>query len=290
MHVIIQPRDGITPLVEGIRQAQSSIEIIIYRLDRLEIEQALVEAAARGIHVHAVVTYTNKEDLKDIKKLERRLEERRITVTRTAEDLVRYHTKMMIVDRKRLFLLTFNFTFLDIHHSRSFGVITEEPRLVAEAVRLFEADAFREKRALDIEDFVVSPVNSRRRLSDFILGAEQQLLIYDGKLSDPQMTQLLENRARAGIEIKVIGEMNRRVKGVKVRKMPLIRLHVQAIIRDGKALFFGSQSLRKVELDSRREVGLITDDPEAVRNFFIIFEMDWGDIINLPSQQDKETV
>ncbi|MDX2034742.1 MAG: phospholipase D-like domain-containing protein [Blastocatellia bacterium] len=279
MHVIIQPRDGITPLVEGIRQAQSSIEVIIYRLDRLEIEQALVEAAGRGVHVHALVTYTNKEDLKDIRKLERRLEDRGIIVTRTAEDLVRYHTKMMIVDRRQLFLLTFNFTFLDIHHSRSFGVISEEPRLVAEAIRLFEADAFREKRALDIEDFVVSPVNARQKLSEFILGAERQLLIYDGKLSDPQMTKLLENLAKAGIDIRVIGEMPRHVKGIRVRKMPLIRLHVQAIIRDGKALFFGSQSLRKVELDSRREVGLITDDPEAVRNFFIIFEMDWGDII-----------
>lgn len=279
MHVIIQPRDGIAPLIEGIRQAQSSIEVIIYRLDRLEIEQALVEAAGRGVHVHALITHTNKEDLKEIKKLERRLEDRGIVVTRTAEDLVRYHTKMMIVDRRQLFLLTFNFTFLDIHHSRSFGVISEDPRLVAEGIRIFEADAFREKRALEIEDFVVSPVNARQRLSEFILGAERQLLIYDGKLSDPQMIKLLENLAKAGIDIKVIGEMPRRVKGIKIRKMPLIRLHVQAIIRDEQALFFGSQSLRKVELDSRREVGLITDDPEAVRHFFIIFEMDWGDII-----------
>ncbi|MFN0084624.1 MAG: phospholipase D-like domain-containing protein [Blastocatellia bacterium] len=279
MHVIIQPRDGIAPLIEGIRQAQSSIEIIIYRLDRLEIEQALVEAAGRGVHVHALITYTNREDLKDIKKLERRLADRGITVTRTAEDLVRYHTKMMIVDRRQLFLLTFNFTFLDIHHSRSFGIVSENPRVVGEAVRLFEADAYREKRALEIDDFVVSPVNARQRLSELILGAERQLLIYDGKLSDPQMIKLLENRAKAGIDIKVIGEMPRRVKGIKVRKMPLFRLHVQAIIRDGQALFFGSQSLRKVELDSRREVGLITDDSEAVRTFFIIFEMDWGNII-----------
>jgi hypothetical protein len=32
-------------------------------------------------------------------------------------------------------------------------------------------------------------------------------------------------------------------------------------------------------LDRRREVGLITNDQEAVKNFFIIFEMDWGDIV-----------
>jgi hypothetical protein len=61
--------------------------------------------------------------------------------------------------------------------------------------------------------------------------------------------------------------------------MPQLRLHVQAIIRDGREVFFGSQSLRKVELDERREVGLITDDQQAVESFFIIFEMDWGDLI-----------
>ncbi|MGH9800232.1 MAG: phospholipase D-like domain-containing protein, partial [Blastocatellia bacterium] len=135
MHVIIQPRDGIEPLLEGINQAKESVEIVIYRLDRLEIEQALVVAAARGVRVHALITFTNKEDLREIKRLEKRLTEHKVKVTRTAEDLVRYHSKMMIIDRRALYLLTFNFTFLDIHHSRRFGVITDRPQLISEAVQ-----------------------------------------------------------------------------------------------------------------------------------------------------------
>ena len=280
MQVIIQPRDGIEPFLEGIRQAEESVEVILYRLDRLEIEQELVFAAARGVHVHALVTYTNKEDLKEIRKLERRLAERGVKVTRTAEDLVRYHTKMMIIDRRMLYLLTFNFTFLDIHHSRSFGVITDKHNLIAEAVRLFEADVNGQSNRVEAEHFVISPVNSRRKLSEFILGAKKQLLIYDGKLTDSRMIKLLESQAEAGVEIKVIGAMSRTALGVEVRAMPLIRLHAQAIIRDGREAFFGSQSLRKVELDQRREVGLITSDAGAVRSFKVIFEMDWGDIIN----------
>jgi cardiolipin synthase A/B len=279
MHVIVQPRDGIEPLLDGIRNAQQSVEIIIYRLDRLEIEQALVEAAWRGVHVHALITYTNKENLKDIKRLEKRLRDAGVTVTRTAEDLVRYHTKLMIVDRRALYLLTFNFTFLDIHHSRSFGVITEDPKLVAEAVALFEADTQQLKPQPEAEDFVISPINARRKLTEFILGAKRQLLIYDGKLSDAEMIKYLETCARTGVEVKLIGAMSKKVKGIEVRKMPLMRLHVQAIIRDGQQVFFGSQSLRKVELDHRREVGLITADPEAVQHFLVIFELDWGDIV-----------
>jgi phosphatidylserine/phosphatidylglycerophosphate/cardiolipin synthase-like enzyme len=279
MEVIIQPRDGIEPLLNGIKQAQQSIEIIIYRLDRLEIEQALVEAVARGVWVHALITPTNRENLKEIKRLERRLAGRGVKVTQTARDLVRYHTKMMIIDRRRLFLLTFNFTFLDIHHSRSFGVVTENPALVQEAVHLFEADTLHRPDEIKFEHFVISPINARQKLADFILGAQRQLLIYDGRLSDAEIIRHIDNRAKAGVEIKVIGEMNRRVKGARVKKMRHLRLHTQAIIRDLDQVFFGSQSLRKVELDQRREVGLITDDNDAVKHFFIIFEMDWGDII-----------
>ncbi len=279
MRVIVQPRDGIELLLEGIRSAQQSVEVTIYRLDRLEVEQALIEAAGRGVRVHALTTYTNREDLKEIKKLEKRLTDAGVLVTRTAEDLVRYHSKVMIVDRRALFLMTFNFTFLDIHHSRSFGVITEDPVLVNEAVRLFEADTLQIKHVPEVEPFVISPLNARQKLAAFIKGAERQLLIYDGKLSDAQMIRLLEERARAGVEIKVIGALDKRIKGITVRKMPQMRLHVQAIIRDGRDLFFGSQSLRKVELDQRREVGLITAKPEAVEHFRVIFELDWGDII-----------
>jgi cardiolipin synthase A/B len=279
MHVIVQPRDGIEPLLDGIRNAQQSVEIIIYRLDRLEIEQALIEAAWRGARVHALITYTNKEDLKDIKRLEKRLRDAGVTVTRTAEDLVRYHSKMLIVDRRALYLLTFNFTFLDIHHSRSFGVITEDSRLVGEAVALFEADTQRLSPQPEAEDFVISPINARQKLGEFILGAKRQLLIYDNKLSDAEMIRHLETCAKTGVDIKLIGTLDKKVKGIEVRKMPHMRLHVQAIIRDGQQVFFGSQSLRKVELDHRREVGLITADPEAVQHFLVIFELDWGDIV-----------
>ena len=279
MRVIIQPRDGVEPLIEGIGQAKTSVEIIIYRLDRLEIEQALIEAAARGVLVHVLITYTNKDDLEEIKRFEKRLTKSGVQVTRTDEKLVRYHCKMMIVDRRRLFLLTFNFTFLDIYHSRAFGVITEDQALVDEAIHLFEVDAEQTKLTRGIGHLIVSPVNARPKLSEFILGAEKQLLIYDDKLSDAQMISLLEDRVKAGVDVKVIGKMGRSVKGVEVRKASPIRLHAQAIIRDGNDVFFGSQSLRKVELDRRREVGLIIDAREAVENFFIIFEMDWGDII-----------
>lgn len=282
MQLIIQPIDGIQPLMKAIANAKNSIEIVIYKFDQVEIEQALAEAVARGVSVHVLVTHTNKDDLKTIKKLEKRLEDFGIRVTRTNNDLVRYHTKMMIIDRKTLFILTFNFIFLDIYHSRSFGIITDEPRYVKEAITLFESDSFVSAYKLKKSDFnnlIVSPINSRQRLLDFISGAKEQLLIYDDKLSDAHIIRAIEKRAAAGVDVKIIGQPDRDIKGAKIRKIPLIRLHTQITIRDGQSIFIGSQSFRKIELDDRREVGMIFSDVDIIRKLFVIFEMDWGNII-----------
>jgi hypothetical protein len=60
-----------------------------------------------------------------------------------------------------------------------------------------------------------------------------------------------------------------------VKSLRGLRLHVRAIVRDRRAAFVGSQSLRKLELDERREVGLITKDRRAVAKIASVFETDW---------------
>jgi phosphatidylserine/phosphatidylglycerophosphate/cardiolipin synthase-like enzyme len=51
---------------------------------------------------------------------------------------------------------------------------------------------------------------------------------------------------------------------------------VRTIIRDGSCAFLGSQSLRKLELEKRREVGVIVNDAKVVRQMLSVFEEDWA--------------
>jgi hypothetical protein len=50
---------------------------------------------------------------------------------------------------------------------------------------------------------------------------------------------------------------------------------VRAIVRDGTQAFVGSQSLRRLELDRRREVGLIINNPSVSRAILAVFDRDW---------------
>src|SRR6478752_6485047 len=275
MKLLIQPGDGIGPLVKAIEKARTSVEIVIFRFDRIEIERALENAVKRGVFVHALVAYTNRGGEKNLRKLEMRFLAAGITVARTSNDLVRYHGKMMVVDRKQLYVLAFNLTRLDIDHSRSFGVVVTNRALVQEAVKLFESDTKRQPYAPGNARFLVSPLNARKQLSEFIEGAKKELLIYDMKIADRALTRLLEERAKAGVVVRIIGKVTRKTNGLTVRKLNGMRLHTRTIIRDGSQMFIGSQSLRELELDARREIGIILPDKKIIAAVTKVFEADW---------------
>jgi len=275
VNLLVQPDDGIEPLLSGIRSAKKSIEIAIFRFDRAEIEAALKAAVARGVSVSALIAYTNRGGEINLRKLEMGLLEVGVAVSRTANDLVRYHDKLMIIDRRLLYVLSFNFTHLDIDHSRGFGIVTRKVRFVHEAVKLFEADTARQPYTPTLDSFIVSPANARKLLAAFISKAKKQLLIYDPLIADSEMLRVLSGRIKAGVEIKVIGRISKRNPGLEVRDLAGLRLHTRTIIRDRQQAFVGSQSLRRAELDARREVGVIVHEPKAVNGLIQTFEADW---------------
>ncbi|HUQ95882.1 MAG TPA: phospholipase D-like domain-containing protein [Bryobacteraceae bacterium] len=273
--LLVQPGDGVLPLVKAINAAKSSVEIVIFRFNRKEVEKALANAVNRGINVHALIAHTNRRGEESLRALEMRMLAAGVSVARTADDLVRYHSKFMIIDRKELFLLSFNFTFLDIEKSRSFAYVTTSPKLVQEACKLFDADIKRQPYEAGDPNFVVSPVNARKELTSLIAGARKQLLIYDLRISDPAMTHLLQQRAKAGVDVRLIGALPHAQGFFPVRKIDQLRLHTRAIVRDRKLAFIGSQSLRELELDNRREVGVIFKDPKLVKRLADTFQQDW---------------
>jgi cardiolipin synthase A/B len=274
VNLIIQPDDGLSPLLQAVRHAKSKIDVLIFRFDRAELEKALEAAVGRGVVVRALIAHTNRGGEKSLRKLELRMLAAGAIVARTATDLLRYHGKLIIVDDE-LYVLGFNYTKLDIEKSRSFGIITKDPKLIKEATALFEADSTRQPYAPNNERLVVSPESSRKILKDFIEGAKKQLLIYDAKVSDRAMLKALQARAREGVEIRILGKLAKGATGMEARKMPGLRLHVRAMLRDGSMTFVGSQSLRKLELDGRREVGVIVSDADVAKRLQEVFEADW---------------
>jgi len=290
MKLIVQPDTGLAPVVNAIKQAKRSIDILIFRLDRKEIARALEEAVTRGVHVRALTAHQNRGGTKALRKLEMELLAGGVTVSRTADDLVRYHGKMLIIDGRVLHLYGFNFTRLDMEKSRSFGVVTKNKKVVAAAMRLYEADFERQPYTNGCERLIVSPENARERLLGFIKCAKRRLWIYDPKVSDDQMLKQLANRARHGVDVRIMGKVDSKwtKEGLKIEKYPGKRLHTRSMMRDGKRAFLGSQSMRKLELDKRREIGIIITDEKIVSEMEEVFIDDWRQTESGAKERKKE--
>jgi phosphatidylserine/phosphatidylglycerophosphate/cardiolipin synthase-like enzyme len=273
--LIIQPESGVVPVVHAIKRATKTIDVFIFRFDRDEVEKALAAAVVRGVQVRALIAHSNRGGDARLRKLEQRLLAAGVLVSRSADDLLRYHAKFMVADSV-LHLFGFNFTKLDIDRSRSFAISTRHARTVAEASKLFESDVTRQAYSPGKSHLVVSPQNARAMLSAFISGAKKELAIYDAKVHDPSIIKLIKERAAKGVTVRVIGNMKGKAPGIEERR-PGMRLHVCAIVRDGTRAFVGSQSLRKDELENRREVGLIINNPSVARQIMQVFETDWAD-------------
>jgi phosphatidylserine/phosphatidylglycerophosphate/cardiolipin synthase-like enzyme len=275
LELIVQPSDGLKPVLAAVEQAQTTLDIVIFRFDIKALERAIEGAVKRGVRVRALIAHMNSGGEKRLRQLELRMLEAGVTVARTADDLCRYHGKLLIVDREELHVYGFNFTNLDLK-SRSFGLVTRDRRLVQEAVRLFESDVLRQEFESTVDGLVVSPENAREQLAMFIKRTHKSLAIWDPKVTDPQMIRLLTQRAKMGVDVRVLGKVAKRGDDLRVQKMPGARLHVRAMVRDGEEAFIGSQSLRALELDGRREVGLFCRESKVVKAFLETFESDWA--------------
>src|SRR5215213_226383 len=124
MKLIVQPRDGVAALLSAIRRARTAIDILIFRCDLKEIERGLAAAASRGVRVRTLVAHTNSGGEARLRRFEQAMLSAGVTVARTADAYVRYHGKMIIIDRRTLWVLGFNFTHIDVGKSRSFAIVT----------------------------------------------------------------------------------------------------------------------------------------------------------------------
>jgi cardiolipin synthase len=278
MYLITQPDDGIAPLIKAIKRAKKTVDIVIFRFDIDAVEKALTDAVGRGVAVRALIAHTNRGGEGKLRKLESRLLKVGVTLSRTADDMVRYHGKLLIIDRKVAFVLGFNWTKQDIEKSRSLGLEARNPKVVRDILKIVDADHDRLDLKIKSTRVVVSPENARERLTAFIKRAKRELLIYDMNVSDDGMIALLKAKAEAGVKVRVLGSVEKKWEAElpwKVRPFKSMKLHVRCMIRDGQAAFVGSQSLRKLELDERRAVGLITKDRATVGQIAAVFAKDW---------------
>lgn len=279
--LIVQPGDSFFPIVDAIDGAKTSIRMTIFRMNDPIVREAMTYAVSRGVHVQALVAPASKGWTKKNKKLAEELAKVGIEVRvprARKEKIKRYHYKIMTIDDQSSLILTFNPTQKNLHYARDFGLLIKDPEIATELSRLFDADWSGATFKPSDLPLAISPHNSRDKMLELLNSAERTIRILDAKVQDQQAIGLLLRKASSGCSIKIIGEdtdYDQVVPNFNVRKLARYKLHAKCIVVDGTRFFVGSQNLRKVSLDRRREVGLIVEDDAMARKIERVFDEDW---------------
>jgi len=283
LSLIVQPGDSFFPIVTAIDSAVHSINMTIFRMDDPVVRGALSSAVNRGVTVRTLIATKSKGWIKRNRKLGTDLSNIGIEVRSpsdaTGSELKRYHYKIMTVDDTYSLLLTFNPTQSNLHYARDYGLLIRDHDITTELSRLFNADwEGKEFNPIDTP-LVISPYNSRKRLIELLESGEKSIRIMDAKVHDEDVRAVLLAKAKAGCDVKIISRevvFDDQAPNFHIRRLTKYKLHAKCIIIDTLRFFIGSQNLRAVSLDRRREVGIIVEDEPIARKIERIFDEDWA--------------
>lgn len=283
------PDMGKTPVLEGIKNAKSSIDIEVYTFSDSDVLSELVSAKKRGVKVRVILEenpyggYSANKETKDKLSyygIESKWDNKAYNFT---------HSKFMIIDNRTGYIMTLNLTKSAFTKNREFGLIINDEGVVKELSKIFEADW---KRApynpTEGNPLVVSPENAREKISNLLKSANGEILVYAEEIQDPEIMDILKKRRAYGADVKVIiadptniegndaAIKELKLYGIDIKYITSPFIHAKVIIVDRKYAFVGSENLSTNSLDNNREVGIIISNPEVIDKLREVFFWDFA--------------
>lgn len=288
VRLLVAPDDGAHALLTWLRGAEYSIDIMVYLLSSDEIVAELLAARRRGVTVRVLLEEDPVGGGESNRLAAQKLAAAGVAV-RWASAAFRFtHAKVMLADGARAAVMTLNLTPSSMRSNREFAVLIEDRAVVRALAELFQSDwEGLPAPALELP-LVVSPVNARGTLHDLIGGARQSLEIYAPSLEDDTIAAVLAEAADRGVRVRLLTNppterdpygderaLLRRHGGI-VGFLDFPNVHAKVVIADGQRAFVGSQNFTATSLDRNREVGILIDEPAALRRLQQTFEADWA--------------
>jgi len=287
--LFIEPEAGEAPLLDALNGAQESIRLKVYLLTNPHIIEALKAAVQRGVSVRMILELNPYGGAID-PNIVIDLRDHGVQLKGDSRVFNYTHEKSVVIDDEVAFIMTGNMTTSSFTANREYGIITRDPRDVAEIGAVFEADWAREGIDLSESRLIWAPDNARERILAFIDEAQSTLDIEQQNMQDPEVIEHIEAALRRGVRVRIIstprypieedmdepGRDRLRKAGALVRYLDDPYVHAKVFVIDGQRGFVGSENLTTNSLDFNRELGILFDEAEPVAQLAAQFAADWA--------------
>ncbi len=282
--LIIEPEAGREPILSAIKNANSSIDLVIYGFTDKKILKALIDAKKQNKKIRIVLEPHPFKSEDENNFAIQKLEAADIDLQNPNPDFKLTHQKTFLIDNQKAIIMTFNLTKTAFKNERNFALVTDDPAVVHEISDVFTGDRENKKIGVKHPDLLWSPNNSRAKILDFIKGAHSEIDIYAQDITDYQMIGELAKAAHAGKKIKIVmsppkSGNNRKMDylkraGAQVRFSENLIIHAKVIMVDHDRAIIGSINLTEPSMNDNRELSIVTRDPKVVGELEKTFEAD----------------
>lgn len=280
--LLVEPKSGVRPLTRILDHAQRTIFVECYILTDRSVIRALERASAQGVNVYVLLEPHPFGLGTQPVRVADELRAAGISVRWSSPSFALTHAKFIVVDDRVVVISTANLSHAAFHTNREFLVVETgryRGRLLS---ALFRADWDRAPFSVNDRDIVISPIDSRQRISTFLRTAIKSVRLYAEEIGDVGMERALVSLARLHLDVRVLlawGQSPSAVHflaggGVAVRETRALYIHAKAMSIDSREAFVGSQNLSTQSLDENREVGILLRGP-AVERIDRTFDADW---------------
>jgi len=285
LEVSVLPDAGATPFVSVLARATKTIRVMVYELGTGPIIDTLEAKARAGVKVQMILDVAQ---MSVNQKYMDRLKAAGADVIWSDTAFQYMHAKVLVVDETEAVISTGNYAAFRMNIERNFAVHDSDPGDVDVLVKLFDADFARKAPELDCTRLLVSPVNAKQRLLDFVASAKTEIVIESMQLADDDVRNALAARRAAGVNVRVVladtgwipanadAATFLAAHDIEARQMKAPAVHVKAAVVDGQLAYAGSINLSWTSLTKNREVGLLVTEPANVTMMHDTFEKDWA--------------
>jgi cardiolipin synthase A/B len=287
--LFIEPDDGAEPVLEAIRGARRSLDLVVYLLSDRSVIEELIAAHRRGVAVRVMLEKDPYGSGPGNGAAYGQLQQAGVEVRWANPAFALTHEKALVVDGQTALIMTLNLVYSAFRSNREYGVVTRDPAEVAEALAGFNADWERRTFKPQVAALLWSNANTRLKLLAFIDGARESLLLEQESTQDHEVLQHLAGAARRGVDVRIItppdedqsdpnrpGRRQLASAGAMVRTLETPKMHAKTLVADGARAIVGSANLTSSSLENNRELGVLVVEPEIIRRMVATFEKDWA--------------
>ncbi len=293
LRLIVQPDDGVEPVLALIGDAKRTLRILQFTLDEPKCVDAVVAAHRRGVAVQVMLNPHKSGGERGNDATYATLEKAKVDVAWSNPRFAVTHQKTIVVDDHTALIATFNLSAKYFGETRDHGLVTEDPAIVKTIVAAFAADWKRGAFAPPTDSPLLwSPDNARRRMAEFIDGAKHKLDVQHPKFVDTTIIERIAAAQSRGVRVRLLCGGKHGLSpwdfidtfaslrilertGVKLRRQKHLKLHAKLLLADGKRALVGSMNIDRSAFDVRRELGLTLDDGHVIERLGELFDHDW---------------